>query len=279
MPANGPLETLTKLGLTEYAARTYLALLETGTTTARDASTHGKVPMGKIYRALEELQQQGLVNVLPENPKKYAPNPIEDLIARRQQEFRAQIQQLETEKATLRETFAMSGTAKPSSGLGDVLVKRGRFNLVQVFLDLLRASQKDYLSVCAHGFLPWWRWYEEELDRAKHRGVQLRFLLPKDQAKDPEMKNLARYVQIRLYATNPTHAGVNASTLIADHRRALIASFLDDASAGARDIGILTDQEGLVGSIHATAEALWMASEPYDATDGARRSTSSREAR
>lgn len=274
MAAEGPIETLVRLGLTEYAARTYFALLETGTTTARDASTRGKVPMGKIYRALEELQQHGLVNVLPENPKKYAPNPVEHLITRRQQEFRVEIQQLETKKAELRETFALQGTARPKSGLGDVLVKRGRFNLVQVCLDLLQTSKKDYLNICGPGFLPSWRWYQEAIDLARHRGVRLRFLLPRDQADDPEMKNLAAHVEIRLYPTNPAHAGVNASTLVVDHRRAFLASFLDDASSGARDIGILTDQESLVGSIHATAEALWAASEPYDAPSASTRPSS-----
>jgi len=264
MPARAPIETLMGLGLTEYAARTYVALLETGTTTAREASTHGKVPMGKIYRVLDELQQNGLVNVLPENPKRYAPNPIDDLLTRRQQEFRAKIHELESEKEALRQTFTVRGTAKPPSGLGDVLVKRGRFNLVQTLLDLLRTSKKDYLSVCGHGFLPWWRWYEEELDRAKHRNVQLRFLLPRDQATDPETKNLAEYVEIRFYTTNPSHATVNSSTVITDHRRAFLASFIEDATGGARDIGIVTDQEGLVGSIHATAEAIWAASEAHE---------------
>lgn len=64
--------SLRDLGLSEYEARAYRALLNTGPTTAKDLSRASEVPMGRIYDVLNSLETQNLVrSQSASRPKKY----------------------------------------------------------------------------------------------------------------------------------------------------------------------------------------------------------------
>ncbi|MWV64734.1 TrmB family transcriptional regulator [Halorubrum sp. JWXQ-INN 858] len=64
--------SLRDLGLSEYEARAYRALLRTGPTTAKDLSRASEVPMGRIYDVLNSLEQHSLVrSQAASRPKKY----------------------------------------------------------------------------------------------------------------------------------------------------------------------------------------------------------------
>jgi len=64
--------TLRDLGLSEYEARAYRSLLETGPTTAKELSRASDVPMGRIYDVLNGLESYNLVrSQTASRPKKY----------------------------------------------------------------------------------------------------------------------------------------------------------------------------------------------------------------
>ncbi|RAW44786.1 TrmB family transcriptional regulator [Halorubrum sp. 48-1-W] len=64
--------SLRDLGLSEYEARAYRALLRTGPTTAKDLSRASEVPMGRIYDVLNSLENHDLVrSQAASRPKKY----------------------------------------------------------------------------------------------------------------------------------------------------------------------------------------------------------------
>ncbi|MBV0924888.1 TrmB family transcriptional regulator [Halomicroarcula limicola] len=64
--------SLRDLGLSEYEARAYRSLLETGPTTAKDLSRASDVPMGRIYDVLNSLETYNLVrSQTASRPKKY----------------------------------------------------------------------------------------------------------------------------------------------------------------------------------------------------------------
>lgn len=63
---------LRDLGLSEYEARAYRALLKTGPTTAKELSRVSDVPMGRIYDVLNSIEQYNLVrSQTASRPKKY----------------------------------------------------------------------------------------------------------------------------------------------------------------------------------------------------------------
>ncbi|WP_396611793.1 TrmB family transcriptional regulator [Haloferax sp. S1W] len=64
--------SLRDLGLSEYEARAYRALLRTGATTAKELSRASDVPMGRIYDVLNSLEQYHLIrSQAASRPKKY----------------------------------------------------------------------------------------------------------------------------------------------------------------------------------------------------------------
>ena len=62
-------EQLERLGLSSYAARTFVALTRLGSGTARDVSQVSNVPRTRVYDAVDELQDWGLVDVQQSSPK------------------------------------------------------------------------------------------------------------------------------------------------------------------------------------------------------------------
>lgn len=63
------LEHLKKLGLTEYEAKVYTALLKLKSATGGQVAKASNVPHGKTYEALHSLAEKGLITILPVEPK------------------------------------------------------------------------------------------------------------------------------------------------------------------------------------------------------------------
>ncbi|MFT4923716.1 MAG: sugar-specific transcriptional regulator TrmB [Haloarculaceae archaeon] len=67
------IEQLIELGLSTYAARTYVALVRLGEGTAEDVSAVAEVPRTRVYDAAEELHEQGLVDIQQSTPQRFWP--------------------------------------------------------------------------------------------------------------------------------------------------------------------------------------------------------------
>ncbi|WP_197409694.1 TrmB family transcriptional regulator, partial [Haloferax profundi] len=92
--------SLRDLGLSEYEARAYRALLRTGATTAKELSRASDVPMGRIYDVLNSLEQYHLIrSQAASRPKKYvAVEPdmaLDRLLESKRQELDEKAQQYE----------------------------------------------------------------------------------------------------------------------------------------------------------------------------------------
>lgn len=90
--------SLRDLGLSEYEARAYRALLRSGPTTAKELSRTSEVPMGRIYDVLNGLEQHRLVrSQAASRPKKYvAVEPdvgLDRLLEAKQRELDEQAEQ------------------------------------------------------------------------------------------------------------------------------------------------------------------------------------------
>lgn len=70
-PHDVAVEQLERLGLSSYAAQTFVGLASLGTGTARDVSQVTEVPRTRVYDAIDELQSRGLVDVQQSSPKKF----------------------------------------------------------------------------------------------------------------------------------------------------------------------------------------------------------------
>ncbi|WP_421909300.1 TrmB family transcriptional regulator [Methanolacinia petrolearia] len=71
------IETLKKLGFTEYEARAYISLIGFGMATAREIHENSGVPQGRIYSVLRSLSDKNFIEIQDGNPSYYyAANPV-----------------------------------------------------------------------------------------------------------------------------------------------------------------------------------------------------------
>src|SRR2546430_8726406 len=64
---------LKEFGLTEYEAKVYVSLVESGTQTASEISRTASIPYSKIYEILGNLERKGWVETEQGRPSKYYP--------------------------------------------------------------------------------------------------------------------------------------------------------------------------------------------------------------
>ncbi len=77
MDDEAAVEGLTKLGLTTYEARVFLALQKLGTASASEVSEVADVPRSQVYGAAERLEERGLVETRQSTPTVYRPVALE----------------------------------------------------------------------------------------------------------------------------------------------------------------------------------------------------------
>ncbi|GAA0534672.1 helix-turn-helix domain-containing protein [Halorubrum ejinorense] len=70
-PQSAAVEQLEQFGLSAYAARTFVALSALESGTAKDVSRASEVPRTRVYDAIDELHERGLVDVLQSSPKQF----------------------------------------------------------------------------------------------------------------------------------------------------------------------------------------------------------------
>ncbi len=86
---------LQALGLTEYEARAYVALLGMGRAQPAKIARASRIPRPKVYETLERLEARGLATRTQSAPLEYAPLSAREYISRSQREFGSRIDGLE----------------------------------------------------------------------------------------------------------------------------------------------------------------------------------------
>ncbi|MFW5939565.1 MAG: TrmB family transcriptional regulator [Halolamina sp.] len=69
---------LTELGLSTYAARTFVGLQKTGVASASEVAAVSDVPRSQVYGATDELEELGLIDVQEGSPTRYRPVEIDE---------------------------------------------------------------------------------------------------------------------------------------------------------------------------------------------------------
>ena len=164
------LETLRQLGLTEYGARCYVALLSLKDSEAASIAEAAEVPRTKVYAALKDLADDGWIVALGGRPVRYRPAPPEERIALAEKRI------AEAAEATTRELqarFAHTAQMIPVTAY----VLRGRAALDGKTGDLIHRAREELLLNLGFMLEGEERTLAEALRKARDRGVRVRLLL------------------------------------------------------------------------------------------------------
>lgn len=92
---------LQALGLTEYEARAYTALLALGRAVPARVARQAGIPRPKIYETLERLEGRGLAARVGQNPLEYAPLSAREYLARARRAFDDRLEVLDRDLSRL----------------------------------------------------------------------------------------------------------------------------------------------------------------------------------
>ena len=259
------LTRLREFGLSEYAARSYLALLDLGIAEARDVSSISKVPQAKIYHVLEQLHDKGLVVILPEFPKKYAPVPFEEYLGRLYDEHTKAAAAIEQERSSLAEMFRVMGDTDVGDR-GFFTVIRGRRNVLSKIEEAIAQTQHELVILGTAGTASRASHMVAELRRARERNVRIRMMAPVDEETVELLAPTAQIVELRARELGEEEQSGKVAIVVSDSARAFLIHFVpDDANLySGKDIGVFTDQEAMVAAIQAIVEPHWARAATYE---------------
>lgn len=165
-------------GLNGYEAQAYLALVQSGVSTAHEASRHSSVPYGKIYPVLAALEQKGFVKSLGSVPKRFmAVEPkiaIEQVLQRREQEMKM----LKQKATSLIHALGTFSVQKPKESLEQIRIIEGYRNYLNLSVALHEKARQEWLTISELSV------YKPHIDAYRNcirRGVKVKVLTSKEE--------------------------------------------------------------------------------------------------
>jgi sugar-specific transcriptional regulator TrmB len=192
---------LRRLGLTEYEARIYLALIRMGPKKASEVSYFGQVPRTKTYGAIRELERKGLLRIIPGKPELYAPSgpsehllPVVTKLNREVKESEEIVQSLAVlyESSKYTKQYAIPEDSKEFWRID------GRKDILRKLTEILGDATKSVnYATSVWGLVRAYKVHSEVLEEAKNRGVVVRLLSPISSENSAVAKEFAEVIELR----------------------------------------------------------------------------------
>lgn len=258
------LQRLRALGLSDYASRAYMALLELGSTEAREVSRLARIPVAKVYATLDALQEKGLVIVSAEMPKQYRPAPLREYVDRLAAQHIEEASMLQAQRERIDHEFPIVGTTRIDDR-GGVTTLRGRRMVNDRMRDLMASACDEILYLAPRGALLRTSFTQTLLASARERGVTARVLVPTDTALGEELRAIAASALTRPRPIDGQVA-LSAGLLVCDARIALLAHHVPDDARGAtgQDVAFIASEPAHVALLHAMLTRIWHSMAPLD---------------
>jgi sugar-specific transcriptional regulator TrmB len=164
-PRTVAVEQLQSLGLSTYAARTYVALAALGQGSARDVAHVSDVPRTRVYDAVEELREEGLADVRESNPKLFWPVSVETCERHFDERYRRRLDRL----TDALESVGTSDRPEQQSGVWTVT---GREAVAERTVQFVREADDEVAFVTVEELLT--DGVVDALRAAGQRGVSIR---------------------------------------------------------------------------------------------------------
>lgn len=245
---------LHEMGFSDYEAAAYLALLESGKSTANEVAKAGDIPQSRVYDILEKLEKKGFVVTQPGRPKKFGPVRPEYAI-KQYGEYREKRFESEYEEVMLAgERFVDCVEPAPeTSGTSDepdiVWSYHTEHQMFEVFEQLCREASDDIRMLTrTENIERKVGRFNDVLSDLSDDGVRIRVILP-------ESENLATTIRESLveYADVVHCRGIEAQIYLFDEEHVLIV-FRDDDQF----VGLTVTNRALGHTLAGMYESLWV---------------------
>jgi sugar-specific transcriptional regulator TrmB len=166
------------LGLSEYEAKVYVALIETGHANARTLSVMSGVPRTKVYSVLRKLIEINLVVEIPEEPRKFAPTPPETALKSYLKSYQNMVENLVSVVSSLEETFKKAKNEEKLQR-GELWLIIGRQQILKKIREMLsRAKHSVGLVTNGNGMVLLYKEFNRLFDELGERSVKVWITTP-----------------------------------------------------------------------------------------------------
>ncbi len=248
------IQKLMSVGLTEYEARVYLALLDLGTATAAQVPFPSRVPRTRIYATMQQLHAKELVQILPEKPLRYKAAPIGRYLKMLSEDHRRRAQRLSSDAAALAKEFALSPATKPEAR-GRFEAIYGRRNVRDRLVEMYEQAGSQIIAIGSlHSPARILRGLGTQLEERAHIGVRAKFAFFTGRPNEEEVRALSRVSEVRhidFFTPVDRHA--------VDGRQFLMSHPIpdDDSPYRGEDIAIWTDDSAIASAMQQMTERIW----------------------
>ncbi|WP_251342783.1 TrmB family transcriptional regulator [Haloplanus halophilus] len=209
-------EQLKALGLSTYAARTFVALVSLGEGTAREVSDVADVPRTRVYDAVDELRDRGLVDVKQSSPQRFWAISTETTGRHFEQEYDHRV----TALTGALDRLETAGRTTEQRGVWTVT---GRDVVTERVVDFISTADDEVVYMTAEELLT-----EEitaHISRASDRGVSIR-LAEMSQSAEDRLERRVPEAQLfeSLWDWSETPAG---RLLMVDQEQTLVSVLVD----------------------------------------------------
>lgn len=238
-------EALRDIGLTEYEALAYIALVSLGEMTAIRVSEATSIPYSKIYSVLEGLKKRGWIGVKERRPKTYFPrSPIDALRSEKMKmENKFQIY----EKMVLEELQPLFEQERIKER-PEIWIVRGNKNIISNIIKVVKSTRNRLMMAIPAMSL---EMHQNVLPLLREtQGVKIQLLMTEELFRVMG-KNLLVLGEVR------TRDEMFGGGLVADGRECMI--FLDEEHG---HLAIWSDDIGLTTIAKVYFEHLWESAKP-----------------
>jgi len=246
---------LRQMGLSEYEANAYLALLRQGTGTAKEIANASGIPQSRIYDVLERLEEKGFVTIQMGRPKRYgAIEPelaVKQFLKHRRSEFEEEIRTVETiGEQFLEELSANQFQYKHHDEFDIFWSYEGKNYLLEQFGQMCdNVDECIRMLTTVESFERIVTQHKEILADQSEQGVSIRVLVDQhDRINDAVLETAREWAAI-----HPTEA-VRGRIYLFDSNRILLA-FRNDADTNF--VGILTRSDQMYATLSHLFELVW----------------------
>lgn len=199
---------LEELGLTNYEAKAYIALIMRGISTASEIIEVSSIPQPRIYDIMTSLEEKGFVETQEGRPRKY--RPINPKIA-----FHRYMEQLKEKQRHVTEVLSEVYSGKFVKERPAIWITRGEANIIGRSLQTIKEAETELLVAIPSHLSPR---LIKDLKEAYKRGVNISLVLYHDKMDERILKELGEIAEIRVREVP------SMITVIADRDIAVICS-------------------------------------------------------
>jgi len=164
------------MGLTEYEAKVYLALVKFGVLSAKEVSERSGVPSNRVYETALALQRYGFVDIVPGKPKRFkafAPDAaIREWLAKKREEVELLGEQSKSLVKVLREMESKKGPLKT----GVWITGGGRKAIAEKRNELISLAKKGRKAVISATRLPETMRLKVILSESEKKGIDTKLI-------------------------------------------------------------------------------------------------------